>query len=134
MADPLSLVVVLASLSTATASLYQTANSFAHIIPELERQLAEVEVLLLVLEETTRAFVDRGSLPKSVVAAAQRCEACYHELEKLLEDLVEKERKGSQRRIKFRRTLKALSTEQARRAAYHAFRDSVLLLRDLAAE
>lgn len=132
MADPLSLVVVFATLVNTTASLAAIGKSFAHTLPEFERQIAEIDVLLLILEETTKTFVDYGTLPRSVEAATRRCEACYDELKTLIERHWVKDGKNAALRIK--RRLRLVHTEDARRAAYHAFRDSVLLLRDLASE
>ncbi|KAF2685244.1 hypothetical protein K458DRAFT_365545, partial [Lentithecium fluviatile CBS 122367] len=132
MADPLSLVVVFASLVNTTASLAAIGKSFAHTIPEFERQIAEIDVLLLILEETTKTFVEYGTLPRSVEAATLRCEACYVELKELIERHWVTDRKGTTAKIKKR--IRLVYTEDVRRAAYHAFRDSVLLLRDLASE
>ncbi|PVI02230.1 hypothetical protein DM02DRAFT_310701 [Periconia macrospinosa] len=132
MADPLSLVVVLATLVNTTASLAAIGKSFAHTIPEFERQIAEIDVLLLILEETTKTFVEYGTLPRSVEAATRRCEACYNELEELIKQHWVKGRKGAAAKI--RKRLRLVYTEDVRRAAYHAFRDSVLLLRDLASD
>jgi hypothetical protein len=132
MADPMSLVFVFATLVNTTASLAALSKSFAHTIPEFERQIAEIDVLLLILEETTKTFVDYGTLPRSVEAATRRCEACYDELRGFIER--EWGKAGKNGISKMRRMLRLVYTEDVRRAAYHAFRDSVLLLRDLASE
>lgn len=129
----LSLVVVAATLVSATASLATYTKSFSHAIPELERQIAEVDVLLLILQETTMTFIDFGSLPKSVVAATKRCEDCYDVLKDILDSMAERGKKKS-KFSKVRKNLMVVANEEPRRAAYHAFRDSVLLLRDLASE
>ncbi|OCK91642.1 uncharacterized protein K441DRAFT_679371 [Cenococcum geophilum 1.58] len=129
----LSLVVVAATLVSATASLATYTKSFSHAIPELERQIAEVDVLLLILQETTMTFIDFGSLPKSVVAATKRCEDCYDVLKDILDSMAERGKKKS-KFSKVRKNLMVVANEEPRRAAYHAFRDSVLLLRDLASD
>ena len=133
--DVLALVALVGTIVSSTASLAQSGRSFYHVIPELERQIAEVDVLLLVLEDTTKTFIEHGSLPKPVIAATERCSSSYAELMLLLNRLVQREKEGkSNGRWRVKRQWKAIATEQERRAAYHAFRDSVLLLRDLASE
>lgn len=134
MADPITLVAVVATLVSATASLATYTKSFQHAIPELERQIAEVDVLLLILQETTTTFIDFGSLPKSVLAATKRCEQTYAILKEILDRMAEREKRRSKTLSIVKKNLRIVASEERRRAAYHAFRDSVLLLRDLASE
>lgn len=122
--------------SLVPARLAPTLRSFAHVISALDPLTVEVEHFQSKLKDAINSFSEHGSLPESILAAKERCEARYKELEPLLDKSAENGKKrhtrGGNWILKARRWIKAMATEQERRGAYYAFRDSVLHLIDLA--
>jgi hypothetical protein len=131
MADPISMTAIISSLISTASGAAGLSRSITQSAPELERQLAEIDVLLVVLQETGKHFLSQRP-PKSVEAAMYVCQERHDELMKLMDRIQIRHKKGAW--AKTIRAIKALVTADKRKLAFQGFRDSVLLLRDLSAE
>jgi len=96
---------------------------------ELSRLAEELEILTEVLDECHETFKSTSSAPASVERSMNLCMSRHAELMYIVhKDIRRAETMSIISRIK------TVFRQQERRIAYNAFRDSVLLLRDLASE
>ncbi|KAJ9640276.1 hypothetical protein H2199_005815 [Coniosporium tulheliwenetii] len=105
---------------------------------DIKQQLEEMDVLRLILEETGKQFLSSGRASKAAEAATYVCQARFGELSRLMDKFTPEEEhtdieKQSKKGVKMNYTasIKAHYTAYDRKLALQAFRDSVLLLRDL---
>lgn len=127
-----TVIILISGAFTILLGTNRLYNAATNSIPELYRQTAETAVLKAVLEESIDIFSRHGPLPESVMRAKRRCSECYDEL---MASLAYVRLSGNWSRWKvLSNGIRAYVNENERRAAYLAFRDSVLLLRDLATE
>jgi hypothetical protein len=96
---------------------------------EFEQQTSEYDVIRLVLQEAVNAAVSDGSPTQAIQAAMLLCARLDRELEREFERVVFLLQKRDRKRVL--RLARVFSRRNERRFAYEAFRDSVLLLRDL---
>lgn len=138
MADPISLATSIISIVSTTATfsarLQNAAQQFGDSNPELQRQLEDISVLLAVLQECKSLFVSGVQIPLAAEGAMKACASRHNNLFTVMNRI---ERCHSRRRsaiFGFLQVPRMITLEGDRRSAFHAFRDSVLLLRDLISE
>lgn len=135
--DPIVLSIaifsIVSSTTTITALLYDSAKKFKEGEPELQKQVEEFRVLGELFAECTSVFESGIEIPRSATGALETCRIHHNEFIKLVQQAWKfRESQGSI--SKFLRRARIATQENERRVAYNAFRDSVLLLRDISSE
>ena len=138
MAEPLTLIVsiaVIISSTTAFTSLtYNTVAQVKNSRYDFYRQKAELEVLLLVLRECEGTIKNVSEIPQSLEAAMDVCIARHRDLFEILEAIRMEDFDSSGVIHRLRFGARYVVRNKDRERAMEGFRESVLLIRDLAAE
>ncbi|RDL37958.1 uncharacterized protein BP5553_05391 [Venustampulla echinocandica] len=133
--DPFTLVVIIGSIVTSTASFTSSVSKVADGLtrsdPSLKNTIQELNVLMLVLGECENIFTSGTEVSKAAEGALSICLERYNHLMEMLQRY-RIESKGSF--ATSMRKLRVYLKESERKLAFDAFRDSVILLRDLASE
>lgn len=113
-----------------TARLRTVTNDLNDSDRGLHRLTEELEILTEVLHECEETFTAATSAPASIARCMKLCISRHNELmEIVMRDIVQAKTKFTMiRRIKY------VARQEQRNFAYNSFRDSILLLRDLASE
>jgi hypothetical protein len=138
MADPLTLTFAIFSIVSSTtafsATLHDTLRKIREHEPELRKQIDDISVLVAVLQECGALFMSDIRIPEAAEGAMDACVSRHHDLVAVMHQIeVYRSRRPSQF-SKFLQSARIIARERERKAAFDAFRDSVLLLRDLASE
>lgn len=129
-------VAVLAMVATANATVVTAHRLFRQLESsdaEFERQMQEVQVLEDVLQECEGICRSSNTVPRSIEHAMDVCTRRLKDLMWHMDRLFRLYRSQGAMAV-WRRRLSAIGKEEERRRALIAFRDSVLLLRDLCSE
>ena len=140
MADPLTLTLTIVSIISSATSFTATTSALSRRVKktdsEIQSQLHDIEVMCEVLEEC-QGIIEKSQnvkIPLSVERTLDICLIRYKELMEILERArVQRLHPGSTF-SSFARWTKQLATENERKTAFSAFRNAVLLLRDLCTE
>ena len=128
-----SIISIFSSTTAFITSTSSISRKFRDGGAEIKKQLNDIKVLCHLLDECEQTFNDYGTVPDSINRCLGLCVDRHRDLMEILNRLrlVQLESRGlaamtSRFRIVF--------MEDERKVAYNAFRDSVLLLRDLSSE
>lgn len=121
--DAFSIVSVAGILFTNSASALLVVQNFVRSAETVERLQREFVVLHHVLKDCHEMITENTTVPRSIDVCLEMCLQKYHDLLKILEDLLAKP--------KYWRRFLYTFKEHELLTTYNGFRDSVLLLRDL---
>jgi hypothetical protein len=128
--DPLSAIAIASSLVTFSASSLLLVQNFVRSAETLQKIQREIAVLQHILEECVEIVASQSHLTPLPQSLDRTLILCYEDHLHLLQTL---DRILSKKRT-FIRMLHITLRDDELMAAYHSFRDSVLLLRDLSSE
>jgi len=132
-AESVLLSIAILGLVETTSRLTTRVRWLTSQVKDSDRELSklgeELEILTEVLGECNETFRSASSAPASVERSMNLCVSRHAELM----DIVHKDIRRAETTSIISR-IKTVFRQQERIIAYNAFRDSVLLLRDLASE
>jgi len=123
-------ITITSSLFAFSASTLLLVQNFVKSAETLHKVQREIAVLQHILEECVEIVTSQNHptpLPQSLSRILLMCHEDYGSLLKILSRISFKKRR-------ILRTLNVTLRDKELMAAYHSFRDSVLLLRDLTSE
>lgn len=140
MADPLTLSIAIISIVSSAATFSSKTTEFTKRARrsdnEIEAQLYEIKVMCEVLEEC-RGIIEASRNTTIPASVDRTMDVCHHRFQELME-LMERHRRGllqsNSTFARMSRWTKQLASESERRSAFSAFRNAVMLLRDLCTE
>jgi predicted subunit of tRNA(5-methylaminomethyl-2-thiouridylate) methyltransferase len=127
--DPLGALGFAGTLLTLIDFTLRFSHHLEKVKLELEQQQSEYDVIRLVLQEAVNAVVSDGSPTQAIQSAMLLCAKLDKDLEREFQRVLFLLEKHDHKRML--RLVRVFSRRNDRRFAYEAFRDSVLLLRDL---
>jgi hypothetical protein len=127
--DPIGVLGFVGTIMTLIDFAVRSTHHVEKVKLEFAQQTSEYDVIRLVLQEAVNAAVSDGSPTQAIQAAMLLCAKLDKDLECEFQRVVILLQKRDRKRAL--RLVRVFSRRNDRRFAYEAFRDSVLLLRDL---
>lgn len=132
----IAILSIISSSASFTAQTTQIQKRFKRSDREIENQMQEINVMSEVLKECwgiIEASRD-AKIPESIPQALDSCQVRYVEMMDLMERFRNDRLESTGAMSNFKRLLKQTTSENERKSAFSAFRNAVMLLRDLCTE
>ena len=129
----ISILAIGSSAASITWTTVQMRKKMNESGPAVTKQLEEIRVLCQVAQECEQMFSASGTVTESIEQCLSQCMDRHAEL---MAQMAKLEPRSSYRGLigDTKWKLSAVARETDRKVAYNAFRDCVLLLRDLSSE